>query len=151
MDTVRQCREFLQPQGLTPDSRGKAAVGDDGGEPVLARLRAKDGGEAVEQGLPALGEGRPDHLEEEILAAGGVYRRDSPRLAPDNGGGHLRGRQEAGGGHVKEHLRLGVVLHVYRECAVVPRRSATSRWTITVMDAKRFASTRARSTGVVML
>ncbi len=116
---VCQGGQLIHSQNLPPHGGREAAAGDHIRDAHLAQL-PKHGRKAVCQGFSPQGEGGADCLEEERLPAVRGNGRRTARRAVYHGACHLGRGQKTGGWHVKKDLRLGVVLHVYRECAVVP-------------------------------
>ena len=74
--------------------------------------------QAVDQRFAAQGEAG-SHRAPEGGFGPDLHRRGRPRGAADHGGGDLGGGEEAGVGHGKQQLRLGVILHQQGKRAVV--------------------------------
>ena len=79
MERGGQSGKFRDAQPLAPDIGGQPGGLDGPPQRIFGQAAAEGGGEAVEEGLAPLGEGGPDHLEEEalvhqILRRGGTGR-----------------------------------------------------------------------------
>ena len=124
---LREGCELRDAKPFPADVRGEAADPDSLLD-VLFRVQAgQGGGEAVGQGLSALGEGGPDHPKEVGLVI--HLGRGGPGRHPQDGGGHLGCGDKAGGGDLEEQLRGGVVLAEDGEGPVIrcPRPGADTQ------------------------
>lgn len=108
LQELRQQCKILQRQPLAPHVGGQAARNDGGLDHLLTGAR-QGGGQAVHQGLPPQQEGAFDDLEEKGLV-GRLHGGPFPPDAPQHGGGHLGGGQKLLPGHLKQQLRLHIVL-----------------------------------------
>ena len=124
---LREGCELRDAKPFPADIRGEAADPDSLLD-VLFRVQAgQGGGEAVGQGLSALGEGGPDHPKEVGLVI--HLGRGGPGRHPQDGGGHLGCGDKAGRGDLEEQLRGGVVLAEDGEGPVIrcPRPGADTQ------------------------
>ena len=109
--------KLRNPQGFAPDVFWQSGGGD-----AVRNLRLAEateaGGKTVDQRLAPLGEAGVNYLKEQLFVRNGAGGRGAAAEG-DHRRGDLGLRDEAGGGHVKQNFRLGIVLAEQGEGAVV--------------------------------